>query len=164
MFLNCGAWEDFWVSLGLQGDPTSQSTIFIGGTNAEAEALILWPIGVKSQLIGKKKKKKPWCWDRLRAGGEEDCRGWDGRMTSLTQWTWTWTRPGRQWRTGKSAVLYFMGPQRVGHVFVTEQHCPLFILKISRFENSFDDLTFSYKWNCSLSDVYFTTFFPYIWI
>ena len=31
--------------------------------------------------------KRPWCWERLRAGGEGDDRGWDGWMASLTQWT-----------------------------------------------------------------------------
>ena len=28
--------------------------------------------------------KRPWCWERLRTGGEEDDRGWDGWMVSLT--------------------------------------------------------------------------------
>ena len=28
--------------------------------------------------------KKPWCWERLRAGGEGDYRGWGGWMASLT--------------------------------------------------------------------------------
>ena len=28
--------------------------------------------------------KRPWCWERLKVGGEEDDRGWDGRMASLT--------------------------------------------------------------------------------
>ena len=32
--------------------------------------------------------KRPWCWERLRAGGEGDNRGWDGWMASPTQWTW----------------------------------------------------------------------------
>ena len=32
--------------------------------------------------------KRPWCWERLRAGGEGHDRGWDGWMTSPTQWTW----------------------------------------------------------------------------
>ena len=32
--------------------------------------------------------KRPWCWERLRAGREGDKRGWDGWMASLTQWTW----------------------------------------------------------------------------
>ena len=31
--------------------------------------------------------KRPWCWERLKAGGEGDDRGWDGWMASLTQWT-----------------------------------------------------------------------------
>ena len=34
--------------------------------------------------------KRPWCWERLRAGGEGDDRGWDGWMASSTQWTWVW--------------------------------------------------------------------------
>ena len=33
-------------------------------------------------------RKRPWCWERLRTGGEVDDRGWDGWMPSLTQWTW----------------------------------------------------------------------------
>ena len=32
--------------------------------------------------------KRPWCWERMRAGGEGDNRGWDGWMASPTQWTW----------------------------------------------------------------------------
>ena len=31
--------------------------------------------------------KRPWCWERLKAGGEGDNRGWDGWMASPTQWT-----------------------------------------------------------------------------
>ena len=34
--------------------------------------------------------KSPWCWERLRAEGEEGVRGWDGWMASPMQWTWTW--------------------------------------------------------------------------
>ena len=34
--------------------------------------------------------KRPWCWERLKAGGEGDDRGWDGWMASLTWWTWIW--------------------------------------------------------------------------
>ena len=34
--------------------------------------------------------EKPWCWKRLKAGGEGDDRGWDGWMASLTRWTWVW--------------------------------------------------------------------------
>ena len=31
--------------------------------------------------------KRPWCWERLMAGGEWDNKGWDGWMVSLTQCT-----------------------------------------------------------------------------
>ena len=34
--------------------------------------------------------KRPWCWDKLRAGGEGDDRGWDDWMVSPTRWTWVW--------------------------------------------------------------------------
>ena len=29
--------------------------------------------------------KRPWCWERLRAGGEGNDRGWDGWMASPSQ-------------------------------------------------------------------------------
>ena len=34
--------------------------------------------------------ERSWCWERSKAGGEGNDRGWDGWMTSLTQWTWVW--------------------------------------------------------------------------
>ena len=67
-----------------------------------------------------KELKRPWCWERLRAGGEGDDRGWDGWMASLTQWTRIWVDSGRWWRTGRPGVLQFMGLQRVGHSWATE--------------------------------------------
>ena len=41
--------------------------------------------------------ERPWCWKRLRAGGEGDDRGWDGWMASPTQWTWVWVSSGSWW-------------------------------------------------------------------
>ena len=49
--------------------------------------------------------KRPWCWERLKVGGEGDDRGWDGWMPSLTQWTWVWVSSGSWWWTGKPGVL-----------------------------------------------------------
>ena len=43
----------------------NQSWIFIGRTNAEAETPILWPPDVELTHW-----KRPWCWEKLRAGGE----------------------------------------------------------------------------------------------
>ena len=38
--------------------------------------------------------KRPWCWERLKAGGEGDNRGWDNWFVLLTWWTWVWATPG----------------------------------------------------------------------
>ena len=46
------------------------------------------------------RRKRPWCWERLRARGEGDRRGWDGWMASPTRWTGVWANSGRWWRTG----------------------------------------------------------------
>ena len=120
-FLNCGVGEDSWESLGLQGDPTSpfwrRSVLGVHwkdwcwrwSSNTLAtwwEELTHW--------------KRPWCWERLRAGGEEDNRGWDGWMASSTWWTWVWVDSGSWWWTGRPGVLRFMGSQRVGHNWATE--------------------------------------------
>ena len=39
--------------------------------------------------------KRPWCCERLRAGGEGGERGWDDWMASSTQWTWVWANSRR---------------------------------------------------------------------
>ena len=67
-----------------------------------------------------KKKKRPWCCERLRAGGEGDDREWDGWMASPTQWTWVWVDSGSCWWTGRPGVLRVMGLQRVRHDWATE--------------------------------------------
>ena len=88
--------------------------------------------------------KRPWCWERLKAGGEGDYRGWDGWMASLTWWAWIWASSGSWWWTGKPGVLQSsMGLYRVGHDWMTE-------LKWEGFESELDPLFhtrvgFSYK-------------------
>ena len=94
------------------------SRVFIGKTDVEAETPILWPPDAKSWLIW-----RPWCWERLRAGGEGDDRGWDGWMASPTQWTWVLVASGKWWWTGRPGVLRFMGSQRVRHDWATELNC-----------------------------------------
>ena len=95
-----------------KGDP---SWVFIGRTDAEAETLILWPPGEELTHW-----KRPWCWERLKVGGEGGDRGWDGWMASPTQWTWVWVNSGSWWWTGRPGTLQFMGSQRVGHDWATE--------------------------------------------
>ena len=64
--------------------------------------------------------KRPWCWERLRAGGEGHDRGWDVWMSSSTWWTWVWVNHGSWWLTGRPGILWFMGSQRVRHNWATE--------------------------------------------
>ena len=59
-------------------------------------------------------------WQRLKAEGEGDDRGWDGWMASPTQWTWVWVNSENWWLTGKPGVLQSMGLQRVRHNWATE--------------------------------------------
>ena len=65
--------------------------------------------------------KIPWCWERWKAWGEEDNRGWDAWMVSPTQRTSVWAHSRRWWRTGKPGVLQSMGSQTFGHDWVTEE-------------------------------------------
>ena len=65
--------------------------------------------------------ERPWCWERPRAGGEGDDRGWDGWMASPTWWTWIWVDSRNWWWTGRPGMLHFMRSQRVRHDLVTEQ-------------------------------------------
>ena len=64
--------------------------------------------------------KRPWCWERLKAGKEGDDRRWDGWIASLTRWTWVWVNFRSWWWTGKPGPLRFMGLQRVRHDCATE--------------------------------------------
>ena len=105
----------------------NESWTFIGRTDAAAEAPILWKLQYywNSNTLATWRKelihwKRPWCWERLRAGREGDNRGWDGWMASPTHWTWVWVNPGSWWWTGRPGMLQFMGSQRVRHNWVTE--------------------------------------------
>ena len=121
MLLNCGVGEDSWESLGLQGDPTSpfwrRSVLGVHWKDWcwswNSNTLATWCEELTHL-------KRPWCWERLRAGGEGDDRGWDGWMASPTQWTWVLVDSGSWWWTGRPGVLWLMGSQRVRHDWVTE--------------------------------------------
>ena len=121
MLSNCGAGEDLIVLW--TAERSNQSILKEINPEYSLEGLML---KLKLQYFTTWCKeltrwKRPWCWERLRAGGERGDTGWDGWMASLTQWTWVWTRSRRQWRTGKPGILQLMGSWGVEHDWVTEQ-------------------------------------------
>ena len=64
--------------------------------------------------------KRSWCWERLKAGGKRDNRGWDGWMASPTWWTLVWVISGSWWWTGKPGLPQSMGSEIVGYHWMTE--------------------------------------------
>ena len=84
MLLNCGVGEDSWESLVQQGDPTSFSLRksvlnILGRTNADAEAPILWPLDVKSRLIGKDFNAGK-DWRQEKGTTEDETAGWHHQL------------------------------------------------------------------------------------
>ena len=67
-----------------------QSWVFIGRTDAEAET----PNTLATSCKELTHWKRPWCWERLKAGGEGVNKEWDGWMASPTRWTWVWVNSG----------------------------------------------------------------------
>ena len=132
MLLNCGVGEDYWESLGLQGDPTSPfwRRSVLGFLWKE------WCWSWNSSTLATSCKelthwKRLWCWEGLGAGGEGDDRGWDGWMASPTRWTWVWVNSEKWWWTGRPGVLQFMRSQRVGHDWETELNFPFALLLLN---------------------------------
>ena len=121
MPLNCGVGEDSWESLGQQGDQTSQSQRKSALTIHWKDSCWSWSSNNLAtwceELIH---WKRPWCWERLKAGGEGDDRGWAGWVASPTWCTWVCTSSRSWWWTGKPGVLQSTGSQRVRHDWVTE--------------------------------------------
>ena len=121
MLLNCGVGEDSWKCL-WSSRRSNQSILKEISPGCSLEGMML-KLKLNSLATWCKELthlKRPCCWERLRAGGEGDDRGWDGWMASPTQWTWVWLNCGSWWWTGWPGVLWFMGSQRVGHNWATE--------------------------------------------
>ena len=108
ILLNCGVGEDSSGSLGLQGDQTNpkgnQPWTFIGKTDAEAEAPILWPPDAKTWCIGKDPDAGE-DWRQKKRVTEDE-------MVLPTQWTWVGANSRREWRTGTSELLPSMAKRQ----------------------------------------------------
>ena len=100
MILNFGIRKDSWEFLGLQGNQIRQSS-------RKSILNILWKdwswsLNANTLATSCEEMthlKRPWCWERLKLGGEGDDRGWDGWMASPTWWTWVWARSRSWWWT-----------------------------------------------------------------
>ena len=93
----------------------NQSWIFIGRTDAEAETPILWPPDGKNWLTGKDlDTRKDWRQEE-KGMTEDETVGWHHLPHG-----WVWASARSWWWTGKPGMLQSMGPQRVGHDWVTE--------------------------------------------
>ena len=116
----CGV-EHSWTSLGLQGDPTSQSLRKSVLNIHWKDWCWSWNSNTLATWCEELTHlRRPWCWERLKAGGEGDDRGWDGWMVSPTWLTCVLARSGSWWKMGKSDMLQSMGSQRVRHDWATE--------------------------------------------
>ena len=121
MLLNCGVGEDSW-RVPWTARSSNQSILKEISPEYSLEGLML---KLKLKYFGHWCEeltywKRPWCWERLKAGGEGDNRGWDGWMASPTRWTWVWVNSRNWWWTGRPGMLWFMGSQRVRHDWATE--------------------------------------------
>ena len=109
MLFNCGVGEDSWESLGMQGNPTINPKEINPEYSLEGLLLKLKLNTLATWCKELTHWKRPWCWERLKSGGEGDDRGWDDWMASLTWWTWVWITVGNCWWTGKPSLLQSMG-------------------------------------------------------
>ena len=113
MLLNCGAGEDSWVSWTARR--SNQSILKEINSENSLEGLMLKLQYLATWCEEPTHWKRPWCWERSRARGEEGDRGWDrwhhwlnGHESEQT------LRDGEGYR---SLVYYGLWSHRIGHAF-----------------------------------------------
>ena len=105
-----------WKEIKSVNPKGNQPWIFIGKTDAEAEAPVLWSLMWRAHSF-----EKTLMLGKIEGRRRGDNSKWDSWMASPTQWTWVWANSGRWWRTGKPGVMQFMGSQRIGNDLMPEQ-------------------------------------------
>ena len=102
--------EFYWIYIWEWGFPKgNQPWIFIGRTDTEAEAPVLWPLAVKSQLIG----KIPWRWVKGQRSAWQRIRWLDSVTDSMEM------NLDKLQEILKDREAWFMGSQRVRHDLAT---------------------------------------------
>ena len=84
--------------------------------------------------------RRPWCWERLKVGGEGGKRRWDGWMASPTQRTWVWAGSRSCWWTGKASHAALHGVTELDMIsnwaelilFWCSRYCFSFVLSSSQ--------------------------------
>ena len=95
MYLNCAVGEGSWECLRWQGDQASQSSRKSVLNIHWKEWCWSWNSNTLATWCKELTHwKRYWCWERLKAGGEGDDRGWEHWMASPTWWTWIWASSG----------------------------------------------------------------------
>ena len=118
MLFNCGVREDSWESLGLQGNQTSQplriSVLTIHWKDWywswNSSTLATWGEELTHW-------RRPWCWGKMKVGGEGGGRVWDGYHHRLNGQAFEQTL--RDSEGAWHAVVH--GLQKVGQDLITEQ-------------------------------------------
>ena len=134
----------------------NQPWIFVRRTDAEAETLILFDHLMQTAWC-KHCKKRSWCWERLKAGGGGNNRGWDGWMASPTLWTWVWAK---LWEKGKDREAWRPAVHgvtkswtRLRDWIITNYHPTIYLSSVSRVHH----------WHSCLHNIPHLTKFKVLW-
>ena len=128
MLLNCGVGEDLRVPWTARR--SNQSILKEISSEYSLQGWCWsWNSNTLATWWTESLEKTQSCWARLKTGGGEDSRWWDGWMVSPTQWIWVWEVPGSWWWTGKTGMLKSLLSQRVRRHWKTEVNWSWFTKK-----------------------------------
>ena len=135
MLWNCGAIKTLESPLDckeikLVNPRGNQPSIFIGRTNADVEALVLWPYDAKSWLIGKDPDTGKYWRQKEQGKAEDETVRWQHQL-----YRHEFEQTQETVEDRGSSVLQSVRSQEVGHDWATEQqqalHCLYSCISVS---------------------------------